>query len=774
MKNFTFCIAALFLFANQIATAQLSVGTVDSPEDLAQLLVGGGVTISNVTLNCPSGGWGSFDGTNSNIGMDNGIIMASGDITNAPGPNSSSGITTDFGTNGDSQLDSLSGETTYVACVLEFDLQTTGDTLKFNYVFASDEYNDYVNTPFNDIFAFLISGPGITGVKNIALIPGTTTPVAINNVNCGSYGQYYICNDPWDPNGGNCTTQCPTSNLGTTVEYDGFTTVLAAISAVQPCETYHLKLAVADASDHVLDSGVFIQGGSLTSSGTSVNVSTGYLDPASSTPAIVEGCFDGHFNFTFTNPAFDTSYIHYSIGGTAINGTDYATIPDSLLVLPGDTSVSLTIHSFNDGISEGAETVKLYLYLPCSPIPYDSATMLILDTLQAVATPDTAICIGQSVQMNANGAQSWLWLPSAGLDCNTCQNPTATPLITTTYTVTITIAGCSASAEATVIVNNPLPVNAGPDVAICSGDSVQLNGINCNSYSWSPAVGLSCTNCSNPFASPPSTMTYIVTGVNACFTSTDTITVVVNPNPTAVASHDVTICPGDTVQLDAINGISYSWTPTDGLSNPGIANPIAVVFQTTTYVVQVTNQFGCSDTESVNINVYTIPQVIVSNDTTIYLGNSVNLQASGGVSYNWIPPTYLDNPNSSSPTSVLPQDTITYYVTVTSAEGCTTIDSVTIYVRWDALALVPSAFSPNGDGHNDLLHLIVRGIFTLDHFYVYNRWGELVFQTNDPAIGWDGQYKGADQPVGVYVYEFKGLDHLGKTISGHGNVTLIR
>ena len=167
------------------------------------MLVGGGVTISNVTMNCPSGAWGSFEGSNSNVGMTSGIILACGDINNAVGPNVSTGITTDYSAPGDADLENLAGQNTNDACILEFDVKATGDTLKFKYVFGSDEYTEYVGS-INDIFAFFISGPGITGSQNIALLPGTTDPVAIFTVNCLNGSPYYICNDPLN-------SQCPTS-----------------------------------------------------------------------------------------------------------------------------------------------------------------------------------------------------------------------------------------------------------------------------------------------------------------------------------------------------------------------------------------------------------------------------------------------------------------------------------------------------------------------------------------------------------------------------------
>ncbi|HYV91962.1 MAG TPA: choice-of-anchor L domain-containing protein [Chitinophagales bacterium] len=790
MKHSTISIFSILAFSLLIksAHAQLIVGTVATAEELAQSMVGSGVTISNITLNCSDGAWGSFNGTNSDIGLDSGIILSSGANTNAIGPNMSTGITTAYNAPGDNDLTAICGSPTFDACVLEFDLVTTGDSVKFNYVFGSDEYTEWVNSVFNDVFAFLISGPGIPVPENIALVPQTLIPVSINNVNCLNNSPYYFCNDP-NPYYQQCSAayNCPTDPATTTIEYDGFTYVLTAIHAVQPCETYHLKLAISDAGDGVLDSGVFLQAGSLTSSGTSVTVVSSYIDPNSSTPAIVEGCFDGAFNFVITNSPVDTMYIHYTIGGTATNGTDYTEIPDSLQILPGDTSASIIIHSFNDLIAEGSETVTLYLYLPCSSIPFDSATIVILDTLVAKAGPDTTICIGNSVQLSSNGADSWSWNPGSGLSCTNCQNPIATPNVTTTYTLTITVGGCNAYDVVTIVVDNPLPVSVGPDLSICLGDSVQLNALNGNTYSWTPSTGLSCNTCGNPWASPNSTTTYIVTGTNGCFTTKDTITITVSPSVDAAAFGSTTVCPGDTVQLSASGGTTYSWSPADGLSDPESQNPYAIDYTTTTYTVLVGNQFGCSDTASVTINVYDIPEVTVSptdattpniNDTTIYLGNSLTLTATGGGSYLWFPSTYLTDPNISNPYCNQPQDTIVYYVIVTSPEGCKTIDSVVVNVRWDALVLVPSGFSPNNDGHNDFSRLLVRGIFSLDHFYIYNRWGEIVFHTSDLTFaentGWDGKYKGTEEPVGVYVYLVMGTDHSGNSIQREGNVTLVR
>ncbi|MBK9731980.1 MAG: choice-of-anchor L domain-containing protein [Chitinophagaceae bacterium] len=768
-----FCSISLCFFSSQQLYSQLIVGTVGTPEELAESLVGSGVVISNVTLNCPNGAWGSFDATDASLGMDSGIILACGNITNAVGPNLSSGITTDFFANGDPDLEALAGQTTHDACVLEFDVKATGDTLKFKYVFASDEYTEYVGS-INDIFAFFISGPGIAVPQNIALLPGTSDPVSISTVNCLNGSPYYICNDPSNsPYQCDDSYNCPTDPGETSIEYDGLTVVLTAIAVVQPCETYHLKLAIADASDGILDSGVFIEAGSLVAAGISIDPVSAYIDPVSNLPAVVEGCLDGSFAFVLSNPLTDTTFIHYTITGSAIEGTDYSPIPDSIMVLPGATNVSLGVHPIADAIAEGAESIKLSLFLSCSPIAYDSATIYIVDNINAVANDDTTICAGQSVTLSVNDADSYNWGPTIGLSCTTCQNPVATPIGTTSYIVFITIGTCIASDTVTITVDNPTPVQAGGDMELCFGQSVQLNATNATFYTWTPATGLSSTTVPNPTATPSVTTTYYVTGVNGCFSTTDTITVIVHPLPDVTVSPGFTVCPGDMVNLFASGGISYSWFPVNGVSNPDSASTTATVDFTTEYIVLVTDNFGCVDTGKVLYTTYDIPDITISDDTLIYLGNSYPIIVTGGTNYQWSPSTGLSSTNTADPIAT-PTETTTYTVTITTADGCILIDSVTVAVKYDALVEVASGFSPNNDGTNDVLHVLARGVFNLKHFYIFNRWGELVFETTDLAKGWDGKLKNEPQEVGVYVYSVDGTDIKGLTIQKHGSVTLLR
>lgn len=220
----------------------LSVAPMTSATDLANAILGSGITVSNVTYTGALGASGFFsDGLASGLGIDTGILLTSGNAAGAVGPNNSGAYTGNNGLPGDANLNGLiPGYLTHDATSLAFDFTTTGGDLFFNYVFGSEEYNEWVGSAFNDVFGFFLNG------ANIALLPGTTTPVSINNVNLFSNSGFYK-NNPGLFN----------------VQYDGLTTVLQAQVLGLGAGTHHIKLAIADAGDWILDSGVFIQGGSF-------------------------------------------------------------------------------------------------------------------------------------------------------------------------------------------------------------------------------------------------------------------------------------------------------------------------------------------------------------------------------------------------------------------------------------------------------------------------------------------------------------------------------
>jgi hypothetical protein len=253
--------------------AQLQVSDTLTPDEMVQFFVGAGINYSNVSYTGADEARGIFtNGGTTNVGVDHGLALTTGSIYNIPGPsiNNPSGYN---GTPGDSLLSSIIGINTWDACVLEFDFVPAADTAWCDFVFGSDEYPEWVGSTFNDIFGFFVSGPDPAGgeyvMQNIALIPGTVLPVSVNNVNAASYPEFYVDNTG-----------------GLTIQYDGFTTVLTAKCAVIPGQVYHFKLAVADAADGIMDTGVLLEAESFESQGSSEFMSFSFLSDLN--PALAE------------------------------------------------------------------------------------------------------------------------------------------------------------------------------------------------------------------------------------------------------------------------------------------------------------------------------------------------------------------------------------------------------------------------------------------------------------------------------------------------------
>ncbi len=518
-------LVALSLFHCQ-TYAQLIVSNTLTPTQLAQLISGPGVQISNPVIHCGLNGYGKYNATSSNLNITEGLLLTTGKISNAVGPNDSTNTTWYFGNkttaNTYTLLNSYTGRTTYEYCEFEFDIIPQGDTIKFDFVFASEEYEEWVGSQYNDVFGFFISGPGITGdpgagiYHNIALLPNLTTPVTINNVNQNSNTQYYQNN-----------------NNGTSVEYDGFTKGLKAISKVTPCQSYHLKLVVADVSDKLWDSGVFIE--KISSNNILLLSQT-----AGGIPNMVEGCNNGQV--LFKRPIATTSplTINYWLGGTAINGTDYPLIgsspnplnPKTIIIPANQTTATLNINPIADGLNEGTEYLTVYLGNPlCSNQIMDSLRFYIQDSLFTSITPVIdSICIGQSVQLNTvGGGSAFSWLPAAGLSNASIKNPISTPSATTIYTLTTTASNCSMSRYSKINVSN-INLSVTPTHVTCNGannGSVNLtvtNGFSPYTYSWSGPSSFS-SNAQNINSLAPVTYSVIVTGKKGCSkTATVTIT----------------------------------------------------------------------------------------------------------------------------------------------------------------------------------------------------------------------------------------------------------
>lgn len=341
---------------------QLTVQNDFTGQELAEILAGDNIDVTNASVSGDALQHGSFSFIGDNLEVSSGVILSSGNIFDAVGPNIDDGTTTDFNGPGNSLLTDLANSQTHDATVLQFDFEVQSSEIEFNFIFMSEEYNEFVGSNFNDVFAFFISGPGISGEENLAVIPGTTVPVSINTINNQDFWQFYH-----DNTSGN-----------TNIEYDGFTTLMKAQkSDLIPCNTYTLKLMIADAGDGLLDAGVLLQENSLVQPNISAASNT-----YSNNNIALEGCIPADFNFQLDRVVDYDVEIPINFAGTAINGVDYEYI-DPLLVIPaGQIQGSVIIESFSDGLAEGQETIEL-IYSP-GVCEQDDTVSLYIDDFVAI------------------------------------------------------------------------------------------------------------------------------------------------------------------------------------------------------------------------------------------------------------------------------------------------------------------------------------------------------------------------------------------------------
>ena len=303
-----------------------------------------------------------------------------------------------------------------------------------------------------------------------------------------------------------------------------------------------------------------------------------------------------------------------------------------------------------------------------------------LSTDTADAGTDQLICDGESAQLAATGGQDYSWTPTSSLSNSNIFNPIATPSVTTEYIVqAINADGCAAFD--TVVVNvAATQFSVSNDLTFCLGDTAQISASGGTVYSWLPNIEISDVSIASPQVYPSVTRFYYVDieDANGCSTL-DSILVTIQPLPVADAGQDQTICLGEEAQLSASGGTNYSWIPATGLNNPNIFNPLANPTATTDYEVTVSDNLGCSTVNTVTVTVNPLPIVNAGADQTLCLGQIVQLNATGALTYQWSPSTWLSNPNVFNPTSSPLLPTV-YSVQGMDANGCSNIDDVLVDV----------------------------------------------------------------------------------------------
>lgn len=395
---------------------------------------------------------------------------------------------------------------------------------------------------------------------------------------------------------------------------------------------------------------------------------------------------------------------------------------------------------------------------------------------------DTLICSIDSLALQAVGTGTFAWTPAYNIFNPGSSSPVVFPKETTTYTVTVTDeGGCINKDSLTINVLNSITVNASADTSICSTDTLSLTAESLASrYNWTPINGLiSSPDNKNPVARPDTTTTYFVTVNLGKCEATDSVRVKVAPYPRAVAGPDVTICYGNSIPLTAnITGASFNWSPENSLTNSNTLTPVANPTSTSSYILTVYDTLGCPKPARDTTVVTVIPPVraFAGNDTVVIADQPLQLNASGGSSYAWSPATGLSDPSVANPVVILraSYDSMIYKVRIGN-DGCFAEDDVKIRIfKTGPDLFIPTAFTPNADGKNDILKPVPIGIKTLNYFRVYNRWGQMLYSTSSIGSGWNGTAEGREQATGTYVFMAQATDYQGKQIFKKGTIVLIR
>lgn len=693
MKKVLLLLVLLGFLAPHGAMGQLNVNNnapYNTPQYLVEdVLVGAGVQTSNWTYTGAPGAIGFFDAFGTNLGIDSGIIITTGTLLNAVGPN----FTGSMGWNnlqpGDPDLSAYSGVNTFDAAILEFDFVPQSDTLRFNYVFGSEEYPEFVGGGVNDVFAFLLTGPDPNGGTynnvNLATIGATTTPVSINTLNCQNFSAQYICNDPANilcAPSYNCTT--PPS--GQWIQYDGFTIPMQAEAYVVCGATYTIRMGIADGGDGVWDSGVFIEAGSFTSPTLSINTVASFTNGLVDT-ALIESCGSAFIELVRTGALNDSLIVPLNFAGTAINGVDYNLLPDTIVMLPDSATLQIPFTSFADGLAEGIETIIIYtdsIVTGCTVYPPDTIVLTIIDQppVGVIDIPDTIACSGDSITVQAQGTGGFGYFTYLWDDGSVDSIRTLAPTVTTSYIVEVrdTCDTQIATDTFTIEVPNYPPLAVVLDSAfICEGDSlfteaIITGGIPPLTISWSNGVA------DTSFGwYPMATGTIGVDVSDAC-----------GNQVSAIAPVQVEIPP----QADFI-------------------------------FTQLTNQ-------SIEFN-----NLTTNANQFIWEFGDGEISADENPTHKYDQAGFYD-----------------VWLTTSSPNGCIDSTSRLVEVISEFYFYVPNAFTPNGDGNNETFGGAGKG-FSDYRLQVWNRWGQLIYETEDVNQPWDGTHNGELVPQGTYLYRIE-------------------
>lgn len=747
------------------------VTTGQTAQQLAEVIAGSGVVVSNASITGSANAIGAFSSGANPIGTNvaSGVVFGTGNVADFA-QNQTTFSSSVTGSPGIPYLANLAGINSFDGLILEFDFVPNADWVSFDYVFGSEEHPTFsCNPTFNDIFAITVQGVSVPLVETlITLVPGTATPVSIGTVNnqgCGN-ATYYVDN---------------TVLNSQYVVFGGFTTVLRAEMAVICGETYRLKMMISDGGDSSYDTGCFVAENSLTTGSVIVETATAAADSTA-----YEGCNNATVTLTLNGPpiAQDFPVPIWISGASAQWGIDYEPITelnlaDSTITIPnGQNTVSFTIVPINDNITEGPEYIEFIVITSTCGLT-DTFRIYINDLvpLSVVTSNDTTICIGNAIVWaeaeGGGGVYTYTWDNGFGVADTLFPSPAQT----TVYNVSVTD-NCGSTAvtdQVTVTVDGGPTPFAGNDVSVCIGGSVLLNASsnspNC-AFAWSPATDLSNPNIYNPLCTPTVDMEYIVTVTrpDGC-SNDDTVNVTITPPPTADFGLAATACAGTPLIVNytgnANAAAQYQWDFGGGIiTNGNGIGPLAVYWPTPgTYQVSLTVAWnGClSPTVTNQIDVLGPPPVDAGSDISFCSGNSGPIGSApvAGVTYDWTPINGVADPTASLTTVQITNpthDIQTFnYILKATEQGCKSYDTVRVTVFPTP---VGEFAIPDGECFNvNSFNLLAEGYFGPNATFAWN-FGPVGFPANSTV----------KQPQGV-IFNAPGSQPVTLVVTDNGCVS---
>lgn len=727
------------LATNILAFGQMTISSgVLTPAQYVNNLVGPGIVVSNVTYTGTTQQIGAFAGT-SNIGFGSGVVISSGATTELVGPASSTTAgTTNVSGLANADLLTVANvaanavgigniSSTSDAAILEFDFVPISNLVSFNFVFSSDEYLTYVNTSFNDVFGFFVAGPGISGPyaapagfpngsTNLALVPGTTTPITISTIHPGLNSQYYVSNSG-----------------GTSHTMNGFTTPIPITFEVQCGETYHFKFAVADCQDNYLSTAVFLQDQSFIS--PPVNVS---LQTANGTDTIPEACVDADFLFIRSAcTSNDSLVVNYTVSGTATDDVDYVLQDSPAILVPGQDTAAINIAPIVDALPEGVETIVITVnYIDAVGNPQTISGTVYIADIQPLVVTETDLnlqCFDDSIMLTAiasgaSGLYTYDWLASASDSIHDIVSITQNGTYNFMVTVTDACLG-SLTDTVTVIMNQTLEIDTiwmGPatcePIGWVSAFSSGVTGV--PYWNWTAADGTDGPD-GSVWEDLASGWYYVSLTDNVCEDNDSVFVDMLNPPIAEFTPTPMAGCSplNVTFENSSQNASNFAWDFGNGqTANVNNMDSQQQTYETSAIIQLIASEGNCADTTYMSVTI----SVCGCTDNT---------------ATNYNPLATVDDGSC-----IFPIPTVE----------------------------APNVFSPNGDDANDLFFLETTNALSVS-LTILNRWGNVMYDSEGINPAWNGKTPaGIDAPDGVYFYKYTVTGYLDATLEGHGFIHLVR